>query len=299
MSESKSSFSIEGRYYRLHPYPALKMLGYGEKTLKLTIKDTALIAVHCWNINYPDGPQVIPQFNVCSGWAEYIDRAREIIEHKIQPVLESARTATMPIIHVATPYYANMHQQYEFSKKLTDEDVEHSGYLGNEIRFGLRPDDPEKKVDDGGSIGGRGWQREYQEDVFGPGFTQSWDYFTGSDTPNPVDIATVLGPHPEDYVVATSMQLNVLMRQLGVCNLIYVGFLANNCLLDAPCGMRDMGRQYGYRCILLRDCTTGLEQHDTINNLRNTRASIRYVEFYIGYTATSDQFLCSIRLSPG
>ena len=103
MAESKTSFSIACRYYRLHPYPASKMLGYGEKVLKLPIEETALIAIHCWNINFPDGPQVIPQFNVCSGWAEYIDRAREIIEHKIQPVLESARSAAIPMATESAP----------------------------------------------------------------------------------------------------------------------------------------------------------------------------------------------------
>ena len=293
MAESKTSFSIAGRYYRLHPYPASKMLGYGEKVLKFPFEETALIAIHCWNINFPDGPQVIPQFDACAGWAEYIDRAREIIEYRIHPVIELARSVRIPVVHVAAPYHAGLHQQYQLTKKLTSEDVENTGFLGNEIRFEVGSDSSGKKLDDGGSVGGRAWQQEYQEDVFGPGFTQSWNDLTGDETSSPVDFAAVLGPQPEDYVVATSLQLNEIMRKLGIWNLIYVGFLANNCLLDAPCGMRDMGRGYGYRCILLRDCTTGLEQHDTISRLSNTRAAIRYVEFYIGYTATSDQFLCA------
>jgi hypothetical protein len=46
---------------------------------------------------------------------------------------------------------------------------------------------------------------------------------------------------------------------------------------------------------LLRDCTTGIEAYDTIEDMALTRAAILEVEMMLGFTSTSEDLIESIR----
>jgi len=86
-------------------------------------------------------------------------------------------------------------------------------------------------------------------------------------------------------------QLDTLLRNMGVKNLVAVGFVTNACvhttLTDA------MYRNY--RVILLRDCTAGMECDDTYQQMTLTNAFIRFVETHIGFTSTSREFLQGLK----
>ena len=142
-----------------------------------------------------------------------------------------------------------------------------------------------------GSVEGGKWWAEYNEEVFGPGYNQVWEEITNDESPRRLDIAPAVKPRPQDYVVTHGTQLNRILRGLGIWNLVYVGFATDLCLMDVPAAMKEMALRFNYRCILLRDCTTTIEQPDTVEGLLRTRLAVRQVEYVLGYTATSEDFV--------
>jgi nicotinamidase-related amidase len=80
-----------------------------------------------------------------------------------------------------------------------------------------------------------------------------------------------------------------LLRNLGVKNLIAVGFATNACLHTTL--TEAMYRNY--RVVLLRDCTAGMECDDTYRDMTLTKSFLRFIETHVGYTSTSDDFLAA------
>jgi nicotinamidase-related amidase len=108
----------------------------------------------------------------------------------------------------------------------------------------------------------------------------------------------IIEPKPGEYIVRKQMYsgffetcLESLLRNLKIKNLIAVGFAANACLQAT---LTD-ALYRNYRTILLRDCTAAMEYHDTINEQSITANVIRFVEAFLGYTATSQNFVHSCK----
>ncbi len=109
-------------------------------------------------------------------------------------------------------------------------------------------------------------------------------------------------PKPGEYVVRKQMYsgffetcLETLLRNLRIKNLVVVGFAANACVQ----GTLNDALYRNYRIILLRDCTAAMEYHDTLEDQTITRYIIRHVEAFLGYTATSQDFVRSCdRITP-
>ncbi|MBM4029129.1 MAG: cysteine hydrolase [Planctomycetes bacterium] len=103
-------------------------------------------------------------------------------------------------------------------------------------------------------------------------------------------------PKPGEYLVRKQMFsgffetcLETLLRNLQIKNLVVVGFAANACLQ----GTLTDALYRNYRIVLLRDCTAAMEYHDTIEEQAITKYVIRFVEAFLGYTATSADFVRS------
>ncbi len=111
----------------------------------------------------------------------------------------------------------------------------------------------------------------------------------------------VVEPAPGEYVVRKQMYsgffetcLETLLRNLRIRNLVVVGFAANACLQ----GTLTDALYRNYRVVLLRDCTAAMEYHDTIEDQAITRFVVRHVEAFLGYTATSPDFVRSCAAVP-
>jgi nicotinamidase-related amidase len=111
----------------------------------------------------------------------------------------------------------------------------------------------------------------------------------------------VVEPGPGEYIVRKQMYsgffetcLETLLRNLRIKNLIAVGFAANACVL----GTLVDALYRNYRIVLLRDCTAGMEYHDTMEDQTVTRFVVRHVEAFLGYTSTSAEFVRSCRQLP-
>jgi nicotinamidase-related amidase len=108
-------------------------------------------------------------------------------------------------------------------------------------------------------------------------------------------------PRPGEYVVRKQMYsgffetcLESLLKNLRVKNLVVVGFAANACLQ----GTLNDALYRNYRIVLLRDCTAAMEYHDTLEGQLITGYVIRHVEAFLGYTATSPDFVRSCARIP-
>ena len=109
-------------------------------------------------------------------------------------------------------------------------------------------------------------------------------------------------PKPGEYVVRKQMYsgffetcLETLLRNLRIKNLVAVGFASNACVL----GTLTDALYRNYRIVLLRDCTAAMEYHDTMEGQTVTAQIVRHVEAFLGYTATSREFVRSCEsLSP-
>jgi len=49
---------------------------------------------------------------------------------------------------------------------------------------------------------------------------------------------------------------------------------------------------------VLRDCTAAMEYHDTLEDQTITRFIVRHIEAFLGYTATSQEFVRSCEQIP-
>jgi len=102
-------------------------------------------------------------------------------------------------------------------------------------------------------------------------------------------------PEPGDWLVANGVELHALCRERGVLHLIYAGFAANMCVPYRDYGIRAM-RARGYHCLLLRDCTTAIEGHDTVAGTLATKQAIRELEITDqAVTTTSEQLQRALR----
>lgn len=87
-------------------------------------------------------------------------------------------------------------------------------------------------------------------------------------------------------------ELDSILKHRDIKTLFYVGFATNMWVLNRPYGMKSM-HSLGYKVILIRDCTTGFEFHDTLDGRWATRLAVRFVERKLGYSTTSRDFLKS------
>ena len=119
-----------------------------------------------------------------------------------------------------------------------------------------------------------------------------------SENPEEFQFSKCVAPQPGDQLAKKLVYsgfygtfTDTLLRNMGVKNLVAVGFATNACLHTTL--TEAMYRNY--RVILLRDCTAGMECDDTYREMTLTKSFLRFIETHVGYTSTSDDFLAACR----
>ncbi|NIM94065.1 MAG: isochorismatase family protein [Anaerolineales bacterium] len=243
--------------------------GYFEEILEKPVGHFGIVSVHCWNLGEADGPYPIePDSHVPGEVADWVPTAHEVIEDKIKPVLTAARNAGVAIFHLAQDVYAPRYPRYlEIARD-------------PELRPTIEPEPFEGCV--------RPWtiddifRNQYGPDFPGPVWITHVEKF---------DIAQSVRPLPNEDVVLDGWQLNGLCRRKDIDTLIYVGFMADLCLMNIPGAMREMVNKYRYRCIVLKDCTTAYEYEDTYTERVMNRAAVRLMETDLGSSSTATEFI--------
>jgi nicotinamidase-related amidase len=208
---------------------------------------TAFFLIDVYGQGYDDPEGEAPEYPTLF-YKELFYKERAIMQEKIRPCLDAARAAGLKIIYT-TNYWPPMNW--------------------DDSEFGLLVHRTET-----------GWRGTLEDTVGGDSDYVAW--------------SEIVKPQPDVYLVNKTMydaffetNMDTLLRNLGIKNLICVGFTADICLLNTVIGA--MVRNY--RVILLRDCTLGAEFEDTLEDMRMTWFGIRYVEAMVGFTATSDEFI--------
>jgi len=80
----------------------------------------------------------------------------------------------------------------------------------------------------------------------------------------------------------------------GTRSLTISRVMADLCLLNIPGALREMSARFGYRCVILSDCTTAYEFPDTLKDRAMTKAAIRLVETDLGYSTSADEFITDL-----
>ena len=127
------------------------------------------------------------------------------------------------------------------------------------------------------------WRQEFLTDVFGPRRAEA-----SAVVKNLIDIAPPVKPAPQDWVVTTTLQSTTLLNEAGIDTILFAGFDTNGCLRTSAGGVLPMAG-LGYRPIVLRDCTTNGEDAQGAETLAITRAALRSIEMFRGYSASGDE----------
>jgi nicotinamidase-related amidase len=252
--------SLRVRYYRHTVDPGVEYVEssfqhvFQDWTLKT--EETGLVMVDCWDIHPIES---------------HLARTDQICQERIAPVAEACRQAAVAVIHAPSPPTAKRYAQwvrYASDAELFGAEAEPVPWPPEELRkhegeYQQFAKPPEPALDQ--------WREKYMNDR---------------------KIVPCLEPQPDDFVIATGDQLHRLCRHRGIVHLLYCGFAANMCVPGRDYGTRAMN-QRGYNIILLRDCTTAIEAHSTLDAFGLTEAAIMETEMLLGHTATSDDLLAA------
>ena len=230
-------------------YRALPIDGPGleDVVLDLAVERTALVGMHCWNIGCPDGPPVDVDFCVGMGWPQSTAEAARIMAEVIRPAMDAARAVGLAVVHVESDW---MDAQYPH------------------IESRRRPD-----------TGGRAPEQQAILDR-----CHGVDYLSRSPLAR-MRRAEIVSPRGDEPLVFYSDVLDDHLRARGIDTLIYTGFATDMCVLGAEGGARPMLAR-GYRCVLMRDGTVGVETPESFPERRATRHAIHLFEWNVGYSTT-------------
>ncbi len=253
--------------------------GLHEKLLEKPVHQVGLVNVHCWNLGEQSGPYPIGPDAHCPGEpADWVPTAHEIVAHKIKPVLEAARAIRMPVFHLAQHVYAPRYPQYhQIANDPTLQSPFTEQTTGAEPAFEgcVRPWTVDEK-----------WRDQYGPDFPGAVWITHADRF---------DIAEAVRPLPNEHVYLNGWQLNGLCRRMDIDTLIWVGFMADLCLLNIPGALREMAGKFRYHCVVLRDCTIAYEYPETADGNFMTHTAIRHIETDLGYSSTAEAFITAAK----
>jgi nicotinamidase-related amidase len=246
------TIDLPARYYRHVPDPDAPNdetgLRHEERPLPLPARRTALVLVDCWNDHSNDG---------------VLDRTRDVMDEHLVPTVAAVREAGLPVVHCPSPAVApNYPDRRVDSAAGANDDADAPDWPPAAVRERRGEAAFLAKREDEAA-------REARHDAWPP-----WDAIYGP-----------LEPAVDEPVVATGAELREWCRRTGRWCLLYAGFHANVCVEHRDYGVRAMADR-GYGIVLLRDCTTGIESHDTLEGMWHTRTAIRNVEVQVGWSAT-------------
>jgi nicotinamidase-related amidase len=250
VSTDKKTLLVEPRYHRWHVDPGVEWLEVNTGYNSLT-----------WKIPLSQTALVLLDVWQRHYLKDTEVRGEEIIQNNLIPLLTKCRKSGMPVIHAPSPEVAMKHQNWV--KLLTQEEMK------------PKSDDwpPQDFLNSAGAFKSFDMPFEPREEERSklPELTFHPDILPASGEP----------------VVATGEELHRYCKQNGILFLFFAGFNTNACILTRDYGTIQMGNR-GYKVIVIRDCTTGMESGETHNTLSQTNSAILFLEMFGHFSVTSE-----------
>jgi nicotinamidase-related amidase len=196
-------------------------------------------------------------------------RDDRVTRERIVPLVGTARAAGMQIIHAPSPSIARRHENWV--------NLEQDALLPESSR--KIPDWPPSSFKNATGKFARYASPERSN------MLSSWKFLDDN-----CDFHVLVQPESDEPVIATGEELHRLCAQKGILFLLYVGFHTPGCMINRSYGMTDM-RDRGYTCILVRDCTNGMETHETHDEQTSMRGTIAFLEHMQIYSLESQQII--------
>ena len=249
-----SQATLKAQYYRALP---IDQPGREAVELDIDVARTALIGMHCWNIGCPDGPDVNVDYCVGMGWPQSTDEAARIMADVIRPSMDLARRVGMAICHVETDWMDGQ-------------------YPDLDSRRDRKTTTPIRKHE----------QQRILDRAHGPNYL--------ADSPlRDMKRAEIVAPVGDEPMFFYTDNLDAYLTERNIDTLIYMGFATDMCILGAEGGARPMLSR-GYRCVLMRDATVGVETPESFPERLSTRYGIHLFEWSVGYSTTYSEFVSAL-----
>ena len=258
------TLKLTGRYYRTIPPSQAQ---YATEPLELALDETALVSLHCWDIGCPGGAAYDDAYCVGMGYPGTNAEAYRIMSQMIRPAMDAARASGLAVCHVQDTRIAMRYPQWLEEEPAAAESAIPTSSAPREAIPGHRK-----------AILDRAHGVDYGERS---GLAQ-------------MDFPEVVAPQPDEPIAHQTAQFDRMLRERGIVNLVYAGFATDMCILNAPGGMGPMFG-LGYRVILIRDATVGVEPPDFMDERIATRWGIRFHETHWGDTITTAEFIAACR----
>jgi nicotinamidase-related amidase len=215
-----------------------------------------------------------------------IEPTRQVLDEYIKPCLDTAREAGMTVFHVEPDLIANKYPISNLEWKPTD-------IPPYPEKWGNLPEDqdaeepqsvaPVEETEATWKDAIPGWSKERAEMVHGPGY-RDWEGY------QQMDVVESCKPIEGEYVIKTTQQFDRICRRVGVVNLIYVGFSTQGCIQFSPGGIAETSAR-GYRVMIIREATLGVEWPDTMQQCLVTQLAIRNIEHKFGFSIGAEDFI--------
>ena len=255
--------ALAPRYLRLYTDPGVELAErnyrYATVSWRLPLSQAAMVSLDVWNWHFA---------------ADTLERIEDITRNRIAPLFAACRRGGLQIVHAPAWPVAERHPNWV--KLLPPEAKPQPAWPDSPV---WPPPAFRQKS---------GVYKAYAR----PGEPQA--EYRSRHCRELRQFHPVAGPGGDEAVVLNGEELHRLCAQRGILFLFHVGFNTNACLV-----MRDYGTlammQRGYETIVVRDCTTGMETHETVADLTCTRGQIASLEQFGAYSVTSDELTAALR----
>ena len=259
-SHSERVIHVRPRYCRLYTDPGVELAeeNYHHNALnwEMPLHAAALICLDVWDWHFA---------------RDTLERIEEITVGKIAPLVEACRRAGLQVIHAPGAPLAQRHPNWV---RLVGEDEKPPSE-----RWPNSPDWPPQEFRKK-----EGPHAQYARPEE-PQHRQRTEHRETRRRLHPS-----VQPVGDEAVVLSGEELHRLCAKRGALFLFYVGFNTNACIVGRDYGTKAMDRR-GYDVVLVRDCTTGMETHETKEGLICTRGQIASLEQFGVYTITSGEIV--------
>jgi len=254
------------------PVPARGYKGHVEKPIVVRPDNTVVGCMHASNAGYPGGLEWSADSPdaAIAGSCESIPREKHIIDNHIAPLFEAARSIGIRVVYLMSSCddWAKQYPQYrELAARIKE------------------PKSPRADL----PRCSKNFREEFLREVLGAEYLDMVKNVRDKTNAVPPTIE----PQPQDWIITTVTQIATLLSENNIENVLLTGFSTCGCLLTQAGGVYDTGG-WGYRCVVLRDCTTAGETAETAPDLVITRSILSVIEMFRAYTADSRDVIAGI-----